>query len=75
MKITATALLFSSLTATNAIAQSGVRPREIRFSSVENLCAGLIDQRRSAESQGRLDFAVEVEAAVTADSAERVARV
>jgi hypothetical protein len=75
MKAATTALLLSVITATAAIAQPVAHPREIRVSSVDALCTGLLDARRSAESQGRLDFAVEVEPPATDDSVERVARV
>ena len=42
--------------------------REVRFtgpSAMDALCACLLDARRSAETQGRLDFTAEVELAGT----------
>jgi len=48
--------------------QSPVPLREMRFSgpsAVDELCACLLDLRRSAEAQGRLDFTAEVESAGT----------
>jgi hypothetical protein len=47
-----------------AAGQSGVGVREQRFtgpSAMNQLCACLLDLRRSAEAQGRLDFTAEVE--------------
>src|SRR6185503_15840398 len=75
MTATAVVLLLSLITASDSIAQTTAYAREIRFSSVDTLCTGLLDARRSAESEGRLDFAVDVEPAATDDSVERVARV
>jgi hypothetical protein len=77
MKPAATVLSLSLLTATEGIAQSDVRPREIRVSStaVDTLCSGLLAARRSAESDGHLDFAIEIERAATDDAVELVARV
>jgi len=74
MKTAATVLLLSLITVTESAAQPA-HALEMRFSSVDTLCTGLLDARRSAESEGRLDFAVEVEPAATDDSVERVARV
>ena len=45
-------------------ARPGDRPQEVRFtglSAVDELCASLLDSRRDAEAQGRLDFIAEVE--------------
>ena len=77
MKIAMTVLALSLITATRGIAQSDVHPHEIRFSgaSVDTVCRELLDARRRAEAEGRLDFAVEVESAATDDSVESVARV
>lgn len=78
MKTAITILLLSLITATEGVAQPDARPREVRFSgaSVATLCRELLDARRSAESEGRLDFVVEVEsAAIDDDSVELVARV
>lgn len=52
--------------------------REVRFtgpSAVDDLCACLLDQRRSAEAQGRLDFTAEVESADTGGPVEITARI
>lgn len=72
MKTAAAVLSFSLIAATEGVAQTGA-DREMRFSdtSVAALCRGLLDARRSAESAGRLDFAVEVET----DSGQHIARV
>lgn len=75
MTVTAVVLLLSLITASDSIAQTTAHAREIRFSSVDTLCTGLLDARRSAESEGRLDFAVEIEPPPAGDSVERVARV
>lgn len=72
MKTAAAVLSLSLLIATEGSAQP-----ELRFSdtSAAALCDGLLDARRKAESEGRLDFAVEVEAAAIDDSVVHVARV
>ena len=75
MKTAATALSLSLLIATECIAQSDVGFREVRSPSIDTLCTQLLDARRRAESDGRLDFAVEIESAGTAGSNELVARV
>jgi hypothetical protein len=77
MKTAATVLLLSLAAATESLAQSDAHPPEIRISgtSVESLCKQLLDARRRTESEGRLDFAVEVESATIDDSAALVARV
>ena len=68
-----------TLTAQGAAAgQSAVAPRELRFtgpSAVGALCACLLDLRRSAEAEGRLDFTAEVESASADGSAELTARI
>jgi hypothetical protein len=49
-----------------AAAQPTVGPREVRFtgpSALSELCACLLDLRRSADAQGRLDFSAQVESA------------
>ena len=55
-----------ALIAQAAAGQSAVPLREVRFSgpsAADELCACLLDLRRSAEAQGRLDFTAEVESA------------
>jgi hypothetical protein len=54
------------------------RPQEVRFtgpSAVDDLCANLLDLRRSAEAQGRLDFTAEVESAGAGDAVVLTARI
>ena len=61
-----------------AAGQSASRLEEVRFaglSAVEDLCACLLDLRRSAEAQGRLDFSAEVESAGTGGAAALIARI
>jgi len=58
--------------------QSPVPLREMRFSgpsAVDELCACLLDLRRSAEAQGRLDFTAEVESAGTGGLLDLTARI
>src|SRR6476660_5192403 len=58
--------------------QSAVPFREVRFSgpsAVDELCACLLDLRRSAEAQGRLDFTAEVESAGTSGPLDLTARI
>ena len=52
--------------------------REVRFtgaSAMDALCACLLDARRSAETQGRLDFTAEVELAGTDAAVDVTARI
>jgi hypothetical protein len=59
-------------------AAAGQTPRELRFAgpaAVGDLCASLLDLRRSAEEQGRLDFAAEVAAAEAEGTAVLTARI
>ena len=61
-----------------AAGQSAVPLREVRFSgpsAVDELCACLLDLRRSAEAQGRLDFTAEVEFAGTGGPLDVTARI
>jgi hypothetical protein len=61
-----------------AAGQSAVPLREVRFSgpsAVDELCACLLDLRRSAEAQGRLDFTAEVESAGTGGPLDLTARI
>lgn len=67
-----------ALIAPAAAAQPAVRLREVRFtgpSAVDALCTCLLDLRRSAEAQGRLDFTAEVESAVTGGPVDLTARI
>ena len=64
MKSAALALCLALIAPAAAAGQAADGLREIRFtgaSAVDALCACLLDARLSAEAQGRLDFAVEVE--------------
>ena len=68
MKSAALALCLALIASAASAGQPAVGLREVRFtgpSAVDALCACLLDLRRSAESQGRLDFTAEVEAAGT----------
>jgi hypothetical protein len=66
-----------SLLAIAAVAEA--QPvREVRFtgdSAVEHLCACLLDARRTAEQQGRLDFAAEVAFTTSGGPIEVTARI
>ena len=69
MRSAALALSLALIAPTAAVGQSAVGLREVCFtgsSAVDELCACLLDLRRSAEAQGRLDFTAEVESAGTA---------
>jgi hypothetical protein len=66
MKSAALALCLALIAPAAAVGQSAVPLREVRFSgpsAADELCACLLDLRRSAEAQGRLDFTAEVESA------------
>src|SRR5262245_42329529 len=61
-----------------ASGQSVLGLRELRFtgpSAQEALCARLLDMRRSAEAQGRLDFTAEVESANADGNGDLTARI
>jgi hypothetical protein len=61
-----------------AAGQPTVSLREVRFtgpSAVEELCACLLDLRRNAEAQGRLDFTAEVESASADGPVDLTARI
>jgi hypothetical protein len=61
-----------------AAGQSAAGLREVRFTgpaAVDALCACLLDLRRSAEAQGRLDFTVEVESASAGVPVDLTARI
>lgn len=74
MKPAALALCLA-LIAPVAAAGQPAGPREVRFtgrSAVDALCACLLDLRRSAEADGRLDFTAEVESTGTDDLIARI---
>lgn len=78
MKSAALALCLALIAPAAAAGQPAVGPREVRFtgpSAVDALCACLLDLRRSAEAQGRLDFAAEVESAGTGEPVDLTARI
>ena len=78
MKSAALALCLALIAPAAAAGQSAVPLREVRFSgpsAVDDLCACLLDLRRSAEAQGRLDFTAEVESAGTVGPPDLTARI
>ncbi len=78
MKSVALALWLAVIAPAAAAGQSLVPPREVRFSgpsAMDELCACLLDARRSAEAQGHLDFAAEVESVGTGGQLELTARI
>jgi hypothetical protein len=78
MKSAAFALCLALIAPAAAAGQPAGRLREMRFtgpSAVDALCACLLDARRSAEAQGRLDFTAEAEFAGTGTPVDVVARV
>lgn len=78
MKSSAWALCLALVAPAAAAGQSGVPLREVHFSgpsAVDELCACLLDLRRSAEAQGRLDFTAEVESAGTDGPPDLTARI
>jgi len=78
MKPAALALYLAVIAPASAAGQSAAPLREVRFSgpsAMEELCACLLDMRRSAEAQGRLDFTAEVESAGTGGSLDLTARI
>jgi Surface antigen variable number repeat len=78
MKAAALALCLALHAPAAAAGQSAVPPREVRFSgpsAVDELCACLLDLRRSAEAHGRLDFTAEVESAGTSGPLDLTARI
>ena len=78
MKSAALALCLALIAPAAAAGQSPVPLREVRFSgpsAVDELCACLLDLRRSAEAQGRLDFTAEVESAGTGGLLDLTARI
>jgi len=78
MKSAAFTLCLALITPAVAAGQSPIPLREMRFSgpsAVDELCACLLDLRRSAEAQGRLDFTAEVESAGTDGPPGLIARI
>ena len=78
MKPAAFALWLALVATAAAAGQPAGRLREVRFtgpSAVDALCACLLDARRSAETQGRLDFTAEVEFAGAPEPVEVIARI
>jgi hypothetical protein len=78
MKSAALVLCAALLAPTAASGQPAGRLREVRFtgpSAVDALCGSLLDARRHAEAQGRLDFTAEVELTETAGLVDVTARI
>jgi hypothetical protein len=78
MKSAAFALYLALIAPVAATAQPPGHLREVRFtgpSAVDTLCAYLLDARRSAEVEGRLDFTAEVEFAGTGTPVDVTARI
>jgi hypothetical protein len=78
MKSAALTLLLALIAQAAAAGQSAVPLREVHFSgpsAVDELCACLLDLRRSAEAQGRLDFTAEVDSAGTGGTLDLAARI
>ena len=78
MKSAAFTLCLTLIAAAAAADQSAVPLQEVRFSgpsAVDELCACLLDLRRSAEAEGRLDFTAEVESAGTRGPLDLTARI
>lgn len=78
MKSAALALCVAVIAPAAAAGQSPASSREVRFSgplAMDELCACLLNERRSAEAQGRLDFTAEVESARTAGQLELTVRI
>ena len=78
MKSAAFALCLALIAPATAAGQPAGRLREVRFtgpSAVDALCACLLDARRSAEAQGRLDFTAQVEFAGTGGPVAVTARI
>ena len=78
MRAAAFALGLALLAPVAAAAQLARRPHELHFSgpsAVSALCACLLDARRTAEEEGRIDFSAEVEAAANGGSPDMTARI
>lgn len=78
MKSAVLALCLALIAPGAAAGQSATGLRELRFTgatAVDQLCACLLDLRRSAEAQGRLDFTAEVESANAEGAVDLTARI
>ena len=78
MKSAALALCLLLIVPVAAAAQAAGGLREMRFTGLSAktaLCDCLLDARRSAEAQGRLDFAAEVESTGSGESIAMTARI
>ena len=78
MKSAAFTLCLALIAPAAATGQPASRLREVRFtgpSAVDALCACLLDARRSAEAQSRLDFTAEVEFAGAGGPVDMTARI
>ncbi|MGH9219675.1 MAG: POTRA domain-containing protein [Vicinamibacterales bacterium] len=78
MRVAAFALCIAFTAPLAATAQPAGLPREMRFSgtaAVDALCACLLDARRIAEAEGRIDFSAEVESAGNGTSSRMTARI
>jgi hypothetical protein len=78
MKSVLPALCLALIAQGAAAGQSPIGLRELRFagpSAMDSLCACLLDLRRSAEAQGRLDFTAMVESAGGDGPVELTARI
>jgi hypothetical protein len=78
MKSAASALCLALIAPAAAAGQPAGRLREVRFtgpSAMDALCACLLDARRSAEAQGRLDFTAEADFAGTGTPVDVSARI
>src|SRR5688572_16910434 len=78
MKAAAFGLCLALTAPAAAAAQPAAHPREMRFtgaSALDAICACLLDARRYAEAQGRLDFNAAVQSSGAGDSMEATARI
>lgn len=78
MRVAAFALCLALIAPLAAAAQPAGLPREVRFrgpSAVDAVCACLLDARRIAEEEGRIDFTAEVESAGSGASSDMTARI
>jgi hypothetical protein len=78
MKSGLMALCLAVIAPAAAAGQPAVGPREVRFTgpaAVDELCACLLELRRSAEAQGRLDFSAEVTSATADETRDLSARI
>jgi Surface antigen variable number repeat len=78
MKFTAFGVCLALIAPAATAGQPADRLREVRFtgpSAVDALCACLLEARRSAEAQGRLDFNAEAEFAATGTPTDVTARI